>query len=79
MPSCKFCDAPLMFKTTEAGKKMPLDAKTVTAWLIEGDRCRPVQVHKTHFETCTKYPGRKKSGGTNKKDQKAVQREIGAD
>lgn len=71
MSVCKFCGDTIMFRVTEAGRKMPLDVKEVIIWQTNGASCMPVKGHKTHFETCKKYR-RGKSEDTRKNGQTVI-------
>lgn len=57
--TCKGCGASIVWIVTEAGKNMPLDAKTTTMWLVDAEgaqqgspRAKPVQVRAPHWSTC---------------------------
>lgn len=61
MDRCRSCGAPIMFKRTFKGRRMPLDVERDAPppnanVLVSGDRCSVVApgegTHTSHFATC---------------------------
>ncbi len=57
MASCKSCGASIIWTTTEAGKKMPVDAQPASKGIVllgnpADPQSRVVNVHLSHFATC---------------------------
>jgi hypothetical protein len=59
--TCRSCGAPIIWVLTEAGKRMPLDAKPEKRWTIDplalrlnpdAPRARLGDTHVSHFATC---------------------------
>ena len=58
MAKCRSCHAEIIWARTSAGKKMPLDAKTLLGFRIVAREtpgeleCVTQQIHLSHFATC---------------------------
>lgn len=52
MPKCKTCRADILWSTTEAGRRVPLDTKPQRLFVIDGDKARLVDAYVSHFATC---------------------------
>ena len=72
LSNCKYCKGPLIWATTENGKKMPLDAKARYFFVTEGSHCKTVKGHTSHFETCEKYRRIKVASGNREAKKPAI-------
>ncbi len=66
MPTCKGCQKPIEWGTTEAGKKIPLDPRPPVYLLEDGVAKRLHNAYVTHFATCpdaNKFSASKKKQG----------------
>lgn len=53
MSNCGTCGAEIVWAITEAGKRMPLDAKPEKRFVVDdADGCHLVDTYVSHFSTC---------------------------
>lgn len=62
---CRVCGKDIVWATTPNGNNMPLDAQTITMWIVDAEgaqqgspKAKPVQVRVSHFKSCPPFPGR---------------------